>query len=223
MSLQEGVIKFSLSHRQAPIKNHISILDINAWRTLFFKLQLIGQIKERYAGYGFGNISQRLNVAGAQTDPFIISGTQTGGLESLSKHHYCTVLEANPEKNTIISEGEIKPSSEALTHANIYHQNTTIDSVIHIHSPEIWNNTVELNLPYTAENIAYGTPKMANAVTLLFNTAQFQNFGLFSMLGHEDGIFAFADSMEKAGSLLIQLYIKAIALEQYKRHNYNIH
>lgn len=216
---QEGVIKYKLSHQQQPIEQAIAISEINTWRTLLFKLELIGQIQGRYDGYGFGNISQRITQANTPKDSFIISGTQTGSLESLSKKHYSVILEACSKNNSIKSAGETKPSSEALTHANVYHQDNSIQAIIHIHSPEIWNNTQQLSLPYTASGIAYGTVEMANAVEQLFRTAKFHNTGVFSMLGHKDGIVAFADTMDKVGSLIIQLYTKAMILEISKRQS----
>jgi len=214
MSEQEGVIKYKLNHRKSPLDKHISISEINAWRTILFKLQLIGQIKGRYDGYGFGNISQRIIYSSSDKVQFIISGTQTGGIESLSNFQYCTILEACPIKNSIKSAGEVKPSSEALTHASVYQQDKSIKAVIHIHSPEIWKNTEQLKLPYTAADIAYGTPEMADEVKRLFQTDHLQKAHVFSMLGHKDGIIAFSDSIQKTALLIIKTYSKAIALEQ---------
>ncbi len=219
MNQQEGVIKYKLEHCHQPIENQISIADLSAWRTLLYKLELIGENEDRYDGYGFGNISQRINQINTEKTPFIISGTQTGNIKTLSKKHYCTVFEANPEKNSIISAGEVKPSSEALTHANIYHQDQSIQSVIHIHSPDIWHNTKQLNLPYTNADIAYGTPEMAIAVEYLFKSAEFKNTGIFSMLGHEDGVIAFSDSIQKASCLIIQILTKAQVLELIKQQS----
>ena len=215
MKEQEGVIKYNLNHHNTPLDRNISLSEINAWRTLLFKLELIGQIEGRYDGYGFGNISQRIpQSTTSKKIPFIISGTQTGSLESLSTHQYCIVLEALPNKNSIKSAGEIKPSSEALTHASVYEQDTFIQSVIHIHCPEIWDNTDKLNLPYTSADIPYGTPEMANEVKRLLKASGTKHTGIFSMLGHKDGIIAYSDSMEKAACLIIRSFSKAIALEQ---------
>ncbi len=210
----EGIIKYSLNHHHIMLDEHISISEINAWRTVFFELELIGQIKGRYGGYGFGNISQRISQENTKALQFLISGTQTGNLKTLSKHHYCTVLEAFPDKNSVKSEGKIKPSSEALTHASIYQQDRNIQAVIHIHCQKIWNNTRRLDLPHTSANIAYGTPEMAIEVEKVLNLTTSQYTGVFSMLGHKDGVVAFSDSMEKAACSLIKLYSKATAIEQ---------
>ena len=209
----EGVIKYSLSHKNMAINKNISLSEINAWRTIFFKLDLIGQIRERYDGYGFGNISQRIKSSNTENIQFVISGTQTGNLESLSRHHYCTVLEAKPDKNSLKSAGKTKPSSEALTHATVYQQDESIESVIHIHCPEIWKNSDKLKLPCSRIEVKYGTPEMAEEVSRLFHTTPLKSTDVFSMLGHEDGIIAFSDSMEKAANILINLYSRALAIE----------
>ncbi len=212
MSEQEGVIKYQLNHNNAPLARHISLSKINAWRQIFLKLGLIGQQPDRYAGYGFGNISQRLPANHTSDLQFLISGTQTGHIKTLTQSHYCRILKAQPDKNRLASSGETKPSSEALTHASVYQHNKNIQAVIHIHSPEIWHNTQMLNLPHTNANIAYGTPEMAIEVNRLLQSLNNPDSGIFSMSGHEDGIIAFSESMEKAATTLIHYYAKAIAL-----------
>ncbi len=214
MTETEGVIKYKLDHHNIAIGKTISIAEINAWRTLLYKLKLIGQIKERYDGYGFGNISQRVNQPAPHATQFIISGTQTGGIETLSQQHYCQVMKADPLKNTISSVGSIKPSSEALTHASVFQQDSSIQAVVHIHSPEIWKHTQRLQIAHTQANIAYGTPEMAIAVKKLMQTSQLKSEKIFTMLGHKDGVIAFADNLEKATLLLVKYYTKAIKIEQ---------
>lgn len=211
MSEIEGVIKYQLHHTQTPLPENLVLAELNAWRTVMCKLNLIGQTPERYDGYGFGNISQRLETADLQ---FLISGTQTGHLSVLKRCDYCLVTQASPQKNTIISCGETKPSSEALTHASVYLQNPQIKAVIHVHCPEIWQLTQELNLPHTAADIPYGTPEMADAVTELFAAEQWQQSAVFTMLGHEDGVVAFGDSLSQAACSLITQFSRALAIEQ---------
>lgn len=150
MKEQEGVIKYQLEHTQVPINETFSLSEINAWRTVIFRLGLIGQDPERYDNLGFGNISQRLNP---QSSQFIISGSQTGHIEQLRPEHYCMVVKADPRKNRIESRGLYKPSSESITHASIYAQDSNIQAVIHGHSPEIWNHTAALNLPHISADI----------------------------------------------------------------------
>jgi ribulose-5-phosphate 4-epimerase/fuculose-1-phosphate aldolase len=210
MNETEGVIKYQLHHTDMPLANDIDTTGLNAWRTVMFKLNLIGQNPHRYNGYGFGNISQRLSTSDLQ---FIISGTQTGHLSVLSRHDYCQVRQASPQTNEIVSCGECKPSSEALTHASVYLQNPQIQAVIHVHCPEIWQHTHDLNLAHTAADIAYGTPEMAEAVTELFKSAHWQQTTVFTMLGHEDGVVAFGNSLKQAGCALITQLALALEIE----------
>lgn len=207
MNEQEGVIKYRLNHDYAPLTLSISLAEINAWRGILYKLNLIGQDKQRYAGLGYGNISQKVNERPLQ---FVISGTQTGHLEQLSRHDYCLVTEASPENNSITSTGECQPSSEALTHASVYAQDDTVQAVIHVHSPAIWNNTRILQLAHTSADIAYGTPAMAQAVAQLINRQQWQHAAVFTMLGHEDGVIAFGASLNQAAQILISQLARAI-------------
>ena len=80
----EGVIKFQLNHEVKTLKA-FDVAEINAWRTVFKQTGTIGQVADRYDGYGFGNLSQKT------TSGFLISGTQTGFLESTSIADYAEV------------------------------------------------------------------------------------------------------------------------------------
>lgn len=206
----EGVIKYQLDHRPIALTANININPLNSWRSILYKLQLIGQDPARYQGLGYGNLSQRLDPQG---NAFLITGTQTGDLPSLSAADYVMISEACPERNFIASQGLIPPSSEALTHASIY-QHTAAQVVIHVHSPEIWRNSQRLNLACIGAEVAYGTPAMATAVEALCLSAGWTEQGLFSMLGHEDGIVAFANTLPQAAYSLIEQLAKAISLEQ---------
>jgi ribulose-5-phosphate 4-epimerase/fuculose-1-phosphate aldolase len=211
MNEREGVIKYQLQHTQKAINENFSFNEINAWRTVIFRLGLIGQDPERYDNLGFGNISQRLHPNSSQ---FIISGTQTGHIEQLKPEHYCLVTKADPRKNHISSCGLNKPSSEALTHASIYTQDSTIQAVIHVHSPELWNHTTALNLPYISADVPYGTVAMAMTVEQLFQSDHLQKTSLFTMLGHKEGVVAFGKNMQEAAWPLIKYLSMAISMEQ---------
>ncbi|MDO9424837.1 MAG: class II aldolase/adducin family protein [Methylobacter sp.] len=210
MKQQEGVIKYQLNHTQQPISSQYSLTDINAWRTIAVRLDLIGQSPERYDNIGFGNIRQRIAPHSAQ---FIISGTQTGHLEQLSPEHYCLIVKAEPQQNRLQSRGLCKPSSESLTHASVYAQNQAIQAVIHAHSPEIWKQTIALGLPHTTADIAYGTVEMAAAVEQLFQSGKLTQTSLFTLLGHEDGVIAFGRNMEETAWELIKHLSLAIRIE----------
>lgn len=206
MTELEGVIKYRLEYTERPALITKTIGDLNAWRCICHRLHLIGQDPERYQGYGYGNISQRISLDNSRKTPgtpFIISGTQTGTIETLSAEHYCRVLRADITRNLIVAEGPLKPSSEALTHAAVYDANSAVQFIIHVHSPEIWNHSVELGISSIADDIAYGTPQMAGAVRRLFQSAGLNRQGIFAMLGHQDGVITFGNTARQAGQTLI--------------------
>lgn len=210
MGEREGVIKYRLDHRQGDLPEGIGLNELNAWRTILYRLNLIGRIPEKYQGLGFGNISRRLVPGSGQ---FIITATQTGDVACLTAQHYALIMDASPQNNSIQSLGPAAPSSEALTHACVYRQQASVQAVIHVHSRELWRNTLRLGLPHTNADIAYGTPEMAKAVEDLFLTGQLDSLQLFSMLGHEDGIVAFGATLADAANLLIAQLAKAIEVE----------
>ncbi len=210
---QEGVIKYELEFRSgSPIPAEY-LRTINAWRTILYRLELIGQRSDRYDGLGYGNISQKLETLrqSKMENQFIISGTQTGNLEFLQSEQYCTVTQANPAENQIVAEGLIKPSSEALTHASIYQNDIHTESVMHVHCPEIWHKTRALNIQSTNETIGYGTPEMAAAVKRLVQVNQTRPSCIFSMLGHQDGIVAYGRTPQLAGNILLETLVTALA------------
>lgn len=210
MNDQEGVIKYQLEHVHKSINIPFGFNELSAWRAIIYRLGLIGQVEHRYDNLGFGNISQRLN---AHSQQFIISGTQTGHLEYLQAEHYALVERAEPHDNYLKSSGLFKPSSESLTHASIYTLNSKVQSVIHVHSPEIWRNTMALNVPHISAKIPYGTVDMAVAVEHLFQTGHLDNIALFTMLGHEDGVVAFGGNLQEAAEELIKYLALAICFE----------
>ncbi len=209
MSEQEGVIKYQCQHTQQTLSLSPLSTEINAWRSIFCQLQMMGQDQNRYDGYGFGNISRRDNTKG-----FVITGTQTGHLAYLKPEHYALVTSVCLANNQIHSQGQCKPSSEALTHASVYTQNKTIQAVVHVHCPEIWRHTHTLKLAHTAKNIAYGTPEMANAVMDLVQ----QNQGIFTMLGHKDGVITFGETLAHASEILIRQFANALKIEVQERY-----
>ncbi|MGY6276916.1 class II aldolase/adducin family protein [Methylomonas sp. MgM2] len=211
MNRQEGVIKYRLKHQYCILPIDFEIKSINAWRTILFKLRLIGQTPEKYQGLGYGNLSLRLKP---NEMPFLISGTQTSHLDCLSMHDFAIVDSASPTENVIHSRGKSKPSSEALTHASVYLHNPNANAVIHVHCPEIWRNAVKLRLPHTDADVAYGTVEMAEAVENLLTSEHLAKTPVFAMLGHEDGIVAFGDNPASAAIALLTEFANAIAIEQ---------
>ncbi len=215
----EGVIKFQLDYTRKPPVASATYQQLNAWRGILLKLGLIGQDHRRYAGYGFGNISHKLNRDNPASDektydPFIITGTQTGHLENLTDEHYAIVIDSSLDNNWVLSEGPIKPSSEALTHAAVYTADPSIRWVIHVHSPEIWRQTHHLSIPLVEPEIEYGTPEMASAVKRLLEHPTTREKSIFSMLGHDDGIVCFGSTAEETGLTVVRNLALALAFKK---------
>ncbi|MBI4154551.1 class II aldolase/adducin family protein [Candidatus Woesearchaeota archaeon] len=206
--MAEGVIKYDQIYLETKPQDSNVVDDIIDLRQKCYYLGLIGQDKNRYGGYGFGNVSMRL-TAKFYTYPelnsaFFITGTQTGGLEKLTNEHIATIINCNPKTNTVISTGPIKASSESLTHDAVYRCDPSINYIIHAHSPEIFKRQAEL--PCTNKSVEYGTPEMALEVKRLFLETNVKTKGIFIMLGHEDGVFCFGNTKMTALTNMIFWY-----------------
>lgn len=202
----EGVTKYRLDFQPAPAFGWASLAELDAWRGLLFRLGLTGYDPARYGGLAYGNVSQRLPGRG-----FVISGTQTGGIENLMADHYCLVTGYDIPANRLMAEGPIRPSSEALTHAAVYRAAASVNCVLHVHSPELWSHARDLGIPCTVPSIAYGTPAMAAAVESLLREPGAR---VIAMGGHRDGLIAMGETCEQAALLLVRLLAEAIRLER---------
>jgi ribulose-5-phosphate 4-epimerase/fuculose-1-phosphate aldolase len=201
----EGVIKYRLQFELGdPVNSNLH--ELNVWRSILHGLNLIGQDSARYAGYGYGNLSIR---SGATGSAFIISGTQTGHIPNLNQFHYVEVRECNLQTNSVIANGPIQPSSEALTHSVLYQSRENIQCVMHVHDPLMWQFGLSRKLPHTDESISYGTPEMAATVAHLMRSGELSKLGILIMAGHEDGVVCFGDSPDEAGHRLLQLWRQA--------------
>ncbi len=213
MEPQEGVIKFALQFTPAPPLPEAEVAELNAWRRILFLLGLTGHDPQRYEGLSFGNVSLRLPPFAAPSleRPFVVSGTQTGGLPELDPDHYAVVRSCDPQRNRVVAEGPVRPSSEALTHGALYALDPELRCVLHVHSPLLWRQTVHLGLPMTDPAAAYGTPAMAAEVGRLYAEPQVRAGGILAMGGHEDGLVAFGSSVEAAGTMLVRWLARALA------------
>jgi hypothetical protein len=212
MATTEGVIKFQMDYTAAPALPEAALRELNAWRKMMYLTELIGQTPSRYGGYGFGNISCRVDYpCSTGQPPFAITGTQTGGAPDLTPEDYVVVTACYPASNRLLAEGPVKPSSESLTHGTLYALDDTIRWVMHAHSPHIWRNHAALGLPMTRD-VAYGTPEMAEEVARLFRESDMAQKKIFGMAGHEDGIVTFGATAEEAGFALLGYLARAFQL-----------
>ena len=204
MTEVEGVIKFVCEHEPMALAPH-DIAELRAWREVLLRLGMLGQDASRYGGYGFGNVSMRTG------DGFLVSGSQTGHLGNPGLEAYSRVVSWDLGAGRIVSQGEVKPSSESLTHAAIYELSPSIRWVFHAHAPEIWRGAEQRSIAATPPDVAYGTPAMAAAVETLF--PEHPSTGIFAMGGHEDGIIAFGETADAAGEQLIYGFVRAKTAE----------
>lgn len=213
MTEQEGVIKFHLQHAlvspEAMTAPEVSAwASLLGWRSVIFDLGLIGQAPTRYGGLGYGNVSIRL--VDVQGPRFLVSASQTSGLARPSLEHFCEVFAWDLSRHEVKSRGLLKPSSESTTHAMIYDWMPDVGCVLHVHSPEIWQKAQALGLVCTPDDVEYGTAQMALAVRKAFS-ARNHGWGVFAMLGHEDGVVAFGRDADQAGQILIRALAEARA------------
>jgi len=191
---ETGSIKFHCNWIQSEAVDDKTITDINRWRDILFKHQLIGVYPN---GIGYGNISIRL-----RGQEFLISGTSTGHLEKLTTAHYSIVTGYDFPENHVTCKGPIKASAESLTHAAIYEMDPEINAIIHVHSKPIWESLLN-KVPTTSVEVEYGTPEMALEMKRLFNTTKLIENKILVMAGHEEGVITFGRDLEEAGVLIL--------------------
>ncbi|MCF6209044.1 MAG: class II aldolase/adducin family protein [Ghiorsea sp.] len=192
----DGVIKYHVSHTQMPTPEFSAFADVEALRCRLFALGLIGETPD---GIGYGNLSFRNK--GERS--FTITATQTGKQPKLKPAEYIRITDYNFDTFTVFSEGEFKPSSEALSHAMIYEVHPDIQAVIHVHSAALWQLMIANNaLATTAE---YGTADMAHEIASLYPSQNPFEYNAFVMKGHEDGIITFGRNIEDAELTLNQI------------------
>ena len=196
----EGVIKFRLEHAAGPLPGGADLAPLQRWFCVCRALDLIGRHPQRYQGAAYGNISLRADRG------FLVTGTQTGAKPALEATDIAWVRSFDITQNRVASQGPARPSSESLTHGQLYALDPAIGAVIHVHSPLVWQRREDLALPITAPQAAYGTPEMAQEVERLMRLAPVRESGVICMGGHEDGILVFAHTPDQAGYRLLQTY-----------------
>lgn len=196
MTHDEGQIKYRCRWAKisATIPDHV-FSEINPWRNYFHEMGLIGTYPD---GIGFGNISVRADYS----REFWISCSATGHLKILLPEHYARVTDFDIKQNKVWCWGENQASSEAMSHAVLYACDRRIKAIIHIHNRPLWDYLIH-RVPTTAENVAYGTPEMADAIKTLYETTNLPELKIVVMAGHQDGIVAFGNNLDDAAKKII--------------------
>ncbi len=209
MGEQEGVIKFELDHREGPLSEELAqaLGPLVGWRRVMFDLGMVGQNVNLYGGLGYGNVSVRVDAMGS----FLVSGSQTSGAKDVTSKDFAFVESFDRDTSKIVSRGEVRPSSESMTHAVLYKTDPNIRCVLHAHDTVIWDYANDLGLSSTPDDVEYGTSEMVLAVQAI--ARRLGGVGVFSMGGHRDGIIAFGRNEDEAGKRLVAVRARAHAME----------
>ncbi|MFW6295657.1 MAG: class II aldolase/adducin family protein [Halothece sp.] len=193
--IDEGYVKYSCDWIESDTVKSQDVTELNLWRDRFYQLGLIGEYPN---GIGFGNLS----VRDGNSEVFIVSGTKTGSLPTLTEKHYTRVTAFDLDRNWLQCEGPIEASSESLTHAALYQADKTIQAVIHVHNFQLWQRLMN-RVPTTAKDCPYGTPEMAKEMYRLFQEENLRERKILVMAGHEEGVIAFGKDLAEAGNILL--------------------
>lgn len=183
----EGIIKYNVNWDDSELISAQEFQIINPYRQLAYKNSFIGIGSDNI---GYGNISFRT----IQSDEFVISGSATGHKAVLKRSDYSKVINFKIDKNYIKCVGGTIASSESLSHAAIYTANKDITAVLHLHNSHIWNK-YKNDIPTTAIDAEYGTPKMALSIFDIVRSEE-KTDGIIVMQGHRDGIIVYSDKLE---------------------------
>jgi ribulose-5-phosphate 4-epimerase/fuculose-1-phosphate aldolase len=127
------------------------------------------------------------------TDRFIISGTQTGHIDSLMPEHCARVSSFAIGENSVTCDGPVPASSETLSHAAIYSGCRDAGAVVHGHDHSAWiRHRGFASVP--SVDAAAGTAELARQLAGCATSMECTS-GIIVMRGHPDGLVAFGDSL----------------------------
>jgi len=198
--LDEGYVKYQSYWSEGAAPDPAAALQLEEWRKPLFAAGLIGHYED--LGVGFGNIS----ICCGESGQFLITGTQTGHIETTTEQHYSLVTEYDIERNQVRCRGPIQASSEAMTHAAIYELDPSIAAIVHVHSRLLWDQYLN-TLPTTSPNVAYGTPEMAREFRRLYAETNFGLQGIAVMGGHDEGLIGIGESLQQAAARILSLTV----------------
>ncbi len=164
--------------------------DLRRVRRLLRARKWIGVLPD---GVGYGNLSRRVG----RGRRFIVSGTATGGLPTLSPADFVTVERYDLGRNRVWCRGARDASAESLTHAAVYEADPRIGAVIHAHDRALWDRLLKSDQPRTPPEAEYGTPAIARAVRQAVRATRHTS-GVVVMAGHAEGLIAFGSTLDEA-------------------------
>ena len=210
MPAHEGVVQFGYTLAQSlpPFTTGADFAELQSWRSILHRLALLGQSDDAYDGFAYGNLSIRRPDMGAS---FLISATQTGGLEHTVQNDWVLITECDLATFQVAAIGVKPPSSESVTHAMVYAADANITCVLHVHSHDIWSRAAALHLPTTGLTTPYGSPDLATEVSRLLREHPVRPL-VFTTPGHEDGVFACGKDLATTAGALVKMLAEACAL-----------
>lgn len=199
----EGVIKFQCRMHQGELTVGKSLGGLIQHRDQLRAMNLVGVYPD---GVGFGNVSVRVKQG------FLITASQTGHVERTGAEHYCLVTAYSINENWVECVGELKASSESLTHAMVYEVFPQAGAVVHVHNNHHWRHLLLGRVPATSADVKYGTPEMAAEIARLANDTDLADVKVLVMAGHEDGILSFGrDLMDAVEALKAVLELDRVS------------
>jgi len=196
--MNEGVIKFNYKWIKKPLPDTLNIGKLVTYRNKLYGSGLIGADKD---GIGYGNIS----VLYKSSWKFIISGSDTGKIKSVRKHHFSLIHSVDAKKNFVSCTGMKVASSESMTHSIIYNLSSKIKCVIHVHNLRLWKKLIN-KVPTTDKRVSYGTSEMVCEIERLWVNSDLKRKKIIIMAGHKGGIIVFGESVESAYNLLMDYF-----------------
>lgn len=196
--IDEGYIKYNINWINEPLKIPVPN-QLMEWRDKMHELKQIGHYADINIGYG--------NISIISDGGFLISGTQTGDVYPIKPEDFTLVTDYNIQANSVTCKGEIKASSESMTHAAVYEADKSINAIIHIHNEKLWSALMD-KVPTTKKDVPYGTPEMANEIFRLFQETNVHEEKIIVMAGHDEGIISFGKNLNEAGKVLLDFLAK---------------
>lgn len=188
-------VKFTQQRNDVDAVHPEETAALNVLRTFLRERGLLGERElETESGgvperIGFGNVSMRCG----DTQEFVISGTNTGGLEQLGADGYVRVTSVYIGENRLECAGRIDASAESMSHAAVYQALSGVRYVCHVHSAALWAKRE--GIPSTSPEATYGTPEIARAILDVCRMLG-RSTGVVAMGGHEPGFLFYAPSLD---------------------------
>ncbi|HNZ27068.1 MAG TPA: class II aldolase/adducin family protein [Spirochaetota bacterium] len=199
--MEKGIIKFKIERCKGRFFIEPPLYeDVNEARSKLRYYNLIGQYGDLKLGYG--NISKRLNGK-----EFIITGSQTGHLESLNGSFWSVIVDYDFDNNSVKFKGDIEPSSETLSHSAFYEFNSSINCVVHVHQKILWLELIRSGCLNTSQDAEYGSPVLyRELIDIIKNDDSKSDPIVIVMRGHEDGVLFAGSSINITLDKIIELY-----------------